>query len=145
MHIWGNKISPASNLRQVMIMNLNNRLHERAQTLNDGKLLAKLSGDDAIVQEMKYQHTYLSDLYNKERSHLKGFEKQSSQSELKPDNFPLVLSELVSYTIEVSLSTDGPAVFHLTDMNKLYQQHLEKLGVNSPTVNSTRLKEKLLT
>ena len=46
------KISPASELSQVMTMHTNNRLHECAHTLNDGKLLAKLSGGDAIAQEL---------------------------------------------------------------------------------------------
>ena len=35
-------------------MNLNRRLHECAQTLNDGNLLAKLGAGDAIAQELKY-------------------------------------------------------------------------------------------
>ena len=43
------KVVPASDLRQVMTMNLNRRLHECAHTLNDGKLLAKLG-----AQELKY-------------------------------------------------------------------------------------------
>ena len=106
--------------------------------------MAKLSGGDAIAQELKYHRAFLTDLCNSERSHLRGLEKQSSQSEPEPDIFPLVLSELVSYIVETSLSSDGPVVFHLADMSKLYQQRLEQLGVNSPTVNSTRLKEKLL-
>lgn len=37
-----------------MIMNLNKRLHESAQTLNDGKFLARLSSENAIVQELKH-------------------------------------------------------------------------------------------
>ena len=125
-------------------MNLNNRLHECAQTLNDGKLLTKLSGGDAIAQELKYHCACLSGLYNRERSHLKPLGKESSESEREQNMLPLVISELVNYIVETSLSSDGPAVFHLTDMSNLYQQRLEQLGVNSPTVNSTGLKEKQL-
>ena len=44
----------SSELRQVMTMNLNNRLNECVQTLNDGKPLARLSGGDAIAQKPKY-------------------------------------------------------------------------------------------
>ena len=52
-------ISPESDLLQVMTMHLNDRLHECAQTLSDGKLLAQLSGADAIAQELKYHHLCL--------------------------------------------------------------------------------------
>ena len=55
-----------SERRQVMTMNLNNRLNECAQTLNDGKLLVRLSGGDAIAQEYKYHFAYLTDLYKRE-------------------------------------------------------------------------------
>ena len=48
------KEAPSSELRQIMTMNLNNRLNECVQTLNDGKLLSRLSGGDAIAQELKY-------------------------------------------------------------------------------------------
>ena len=50
--IFCEKIAPESDLRQVMTMQLNLWLHECAQTINDGKLLAKLSGGDAIAQEL---------------------------------------------------------------------------------------------
>lgn len=56
----------------------------------------------------------------------------------------MALSELVTYNAETSLSSDGPSAFCLTDMCNLYQQRLDQLGVHSPTVNFTILKEKLL-
>ena len=92
VYILCDRIAPASDLRTVMTMHPNNRLHECATTLNDGKLLARLSGGDAIVQELKYHRTSLTDLYNRETSNLKSF----FQSEAEPDVYPLVLSELVS-------------------------------------------------
>ena len=58
------KGTPSSKLRQVMTMNLNNRLDEYAQTLSDGKLFARLSGGDAIAQELKYHFACLTDLYS---------------------------------------------------------------------------------
>ena len=112
-------------------MNLNNRLHECAQTLNDGKLLTKLSGGDAIAQELKYHCACLSGLYNRERSHLKPLGKESSESEREQNMLPLVISELVNYIVESSVSSDGPAVFHLADMSNLCQHRLEQLGVKS--------------
>lgn len=137
-------ISPKSDLRQVMTMHLNDRLHECAQTLNDGKLLAQLSGADAIAQELKYHHLCLIHLYNREKLHLKRLEKESQSETVQPVIFPMALSELVTYIVETSLNSDGPSAFRHTDMCNLYQQPLDQLGVHSLTVNSTRLREKLL-
>ena len=50
-----------------MTMNLDKRLNECVQTLNDEKRMAKLSGGDAIAQELKYHSTCLVGLYNRER------------------------------------------------------------------------------
>lgn len=43
-----------------MTMNLNKRPQECAKALNDGKLLAKLSGGDAIAQDLKYHRVCLT-------------------------------------------------------------------------------------
>ena len=53
-----NTEAPASELRQVMTMQLNQRLNECAKALNDGKLQAAPSGGDAIAQELKYHVTF---------------------------------------------------------------------------------------
>lgn len=58
--------------------------------------------------------------------------------------YPLVLSELMTYIVESNLCSDDPVTFRLADICHLYQQRLEQLGVESPSVNSTRLKDKLL-
>ena len=46
--------------------------------------------------------------------------------------------------VETSLSSEGPAIFPLADISRLYTQRLEKLGIDSPSVNKAMLKEKLL-
>ena len=46
--------------------------------------------------------------------------------------------------METSRSSEGPTVFQLADIVNLYTKCLEQLGVEAPAVNSTRLKEKLL-
>ena len=127
-----------------MTMNLNKRLQECAEALNDGKLLAKLSGGDAIAQELKYHRVCLRALYNRERSHLRNLEKSSSATDLEPDVYPLLLSELVTYIVESSLCSEEPVTFRLADICHLYQQCVAQLGVDSPRVNSIRLKDKLL-
>ena len=116
------KISSASELSQVMTMHTNNRLHECAHTLNDGKLLAKLSGGDAIAQELKYHPACLACLYNREKLHLRRLESLQSET-VQTDLFPQALCELVNYIVDTSHSSDGPTSFRLADMCNLYQQN----------------------
>jgi hypothetical protein len=47
---------------------LDKRLNECARNLNNGKLLAVLSGGDVVAQELKYHYSYLTALYHKERA-----------------------------------------------------------------------------
>lgn len=125
-----------------MTMQLNKRLNDCAKTLNDGRLLKVLSGGDVIAQELKYHSACLATLYNRERAFLRNVEKMK-QSE-NQDVYPLAFSELVTYIVETKSSSEGPAIFRLADMLNLYKQHLEQLGLQTPDVNSTRLKDKLL-
>ena len=64
------KMEPTSELRQAMTMQLNQRLNECARNLNDGKLLALLSGGDVVALELKYHSSCLAALYNRERAHI---------------------------------------------------------------------------
>jgi len=50
-------------LREAMTMNVNKRINECARTLNDGKILAKLSGGDVVALELKYHPACLVALY----------------------------------------------------------------------------------
>jgi hypothetical protein len=54
-----------------MTMQLNDRLNQCAQNLQDEKMLAKLSVGDAVAQELKYHAGCLIALYNRERSAVK--------------------------------------------------------------------------
>ena len=127
-----------------MTMQLDKKLNECAQNLNDGSLLAKLSGGDAIAQELKYHVGCLTDLYNRERTHFRMTKKQERYETLEEDAHPLAFSEQVIHIVETKSSCEGPAVCRLADMFHLYSQRLEQLGVEAPNVNSTRLKETLL-
>ena len=49
-----------------MTMQLNERVNDCARLLNDGRLLAKLSGWDVVAQKLKYHPTCLIGLYNRE-------------------------------------------------------------------------------
>lgn len=125
-------------------MNLNKSVNECARTLNDGKLLARLSGGDVIAQELQYHAACLADLYNRERSYLRATKRQEKEHANEEDAHPQSFSELVTYLVETTRSGEGPSVFRLADLVHLYAQRLEQLGVDAPAVNSTTLKEKLL-
>ena len=67
-----------------MTMQLNQRLNECARNLNDGKLLALLSGGDVVALELKYHSSCLAALYNRERGHtLRQRTKKNFASRLK--------------------------------------------------------------
>jgi len=128
-----------------MTMQLNRKLNECAKTLNDGRLLAKLSAGDAIAQELKYHTTCLTGLYNKERGQMRALERQKrSQGILEQDAYPVAFSELVTYMVETKSNSEGPVVFRLAEIVILYTRRLEQLGIEAPQVNCTRLKEDLL-
>jgi hypothetical protein len=59
------------NVREAMTMQLNDRLNQCAQNLQNGKMLAKLSVGGAVAHELKYHVGCLTALYNRERSALK--------------------------------------------------------------------------
>ena len=86
------KEASSSELRQVMTMNLNKRLNECARNLNDGKLLARLSVGDAIAQELKYHLECLTDLYKRERSHLRATKRHEQECAPEEDTHPQAFS-----------------------------------------------------
>lgn len=75
-----------------MTMKVNKRLNECAKTLNDGKLLAKLSGGDVIAQELKYHPTYLVALYNRQRDFLIRAQEQKKAQENWKEAYPIAFS-----------------------------------------------------
>ena len=131
-------------LREAMTMQVNKRIKECAKTISDKKLLAKLSAD-VIAQELKYHPACLVALYNEERAYLKAKEQEKAQEHWK-EAYPIAFSELVTYISEMKNASDSrdPLIFKLADLTTLYKQRLEQLGVESPNVHSTRLKDQLL-
>ena len=122
-----------------MTMNVHKRVSDCAQTLSDGKLLARFSGGDAIAQEFQYHIACLAGLYNRERSYLWATKRLEQECAPEENAHPQAFSELVTYLVETSRSGEGPAVFLLADIVCLYTER-----VDAPAVNSTRLKQKLL-
>ena len=126
---------PKSDLRQVMTMNLDKRLNDCVQTLNDEKRMGKLSGGDAIAQELPL------DMFGRTVQQSEGSQFQEG---LQQDVYPLAFSELIKYIVETKSSKEGPSLLRLVDMVQLYKRRLEQIGIEKPDVNSTTLKEKLL-
>ena len=140
------KQEPKSKLRKAMAMELDQRLNECARNLNDGKLLARLTGGDILAHELKYHRSCLTALYNRERGHIATIEKESKDQSQEKEINPLVFSELLAYIVETKLRTGGPIVFKLADLVSLYKQRLEQFGIGSSDsdIHSSRLKDKLL-
>ncbi len=118
------KMEPTSELRQAMTMQLNQRLNECAPNLNDGKLLALLSGGDVVALELKYHYSCLTALYHRERAHIAAENKEKLQSSQEKETFPLVFSELLTYVIETEKNSDEPAVFRLAELVSLYRESI---------------------
>ena len=131
-------------MRKASTKDLEKRLREVAETLEDGKLLARLTGGDVIAQQFKYHRTCLTARYNKERSNVNNLAKSQGRTEPEPNVYPRVLSELIAYSVESSLHVEEPVIFCLPDICQLYQQRLEQLSVESPHVNSMGLKDSVL-
>lgn len=91
-----------------------------ALTLSDSKLQAKLSGPDAVAQELKYHlHCYIG-LRNKARS-LKSEERRLENSDSN-SGYPFAFSELLAYLHESRnvAGADQVTVFRLADLTKMY-------------------------
>ena len=96
-----------------MTMKLNKRVNECAKTLNDGRLLVKLSAGDVVAQELKYHGACLADLYNRERAHLRAEELKNAGEMETGKTYPIAFSELVTYIMETKAASDHstPPIF----------------------------------
>ena len=141
------KSDKPSELRHAMTKQLNDKVTECALALSDGKLLAKLSGGDAVALELKYHPVCLASLYNRHRAHLNTINEDESDSN-SPDKdvYPLAFSELVIYITETKNACVGKSTptFKLAELTKMYDERLVQLGVKVPNTHRSRLKEQLL-
>lgn len=110
------KVEPESELRQAMTIQLSERLNECTRNLNDGKLLALLSGGDVVALKLKYRCSCLTTLYNREREYIAQKNKDRLQESQENDFVPLVFSELLTYVIEKSYNSNEPTVFRLAEL-----------------------------
>lgn len=119
---------------------LDRRIREYAHILQDRKLLGKLSEGDMHALDARYHLSCMTSLSNCVRKH----NAEPKKDGLKNKADSLVLAELVSY-IEECRSDETLPVFKLSNLRKLYESRLkEKDPSFSGKVNTTRLKERLM-
>ena len=130
-------------LHNVSTFGLDSRIRQIVLELQDEKLLAKLSSGDMVALEASYHKSCLTALYNKARSESSILypKKNSVESEAHG----IVLAELVSYMEESRSETKGVLVFRLKELANMYTSRLRQLGFAEKSVNSSRLKDRLLT
>ena len=100
----------------------------------------QLSAGDMVAIEAKYHNKCLVSLYN----HVRAVQRADKQYRNTADVISaVVLAELVTY-IEESEEDTAP-VFKLANLNKLYTNRMEQLGVEvDQRVHTTRLKKRTL-
>ena len=130
-----------------MTMKVDKMINEcaTARTLNDGRIIGKLSTCDAVAQEIKYHAARLAVLNNLERAY-KRDQDTKHESLCTKDAYPIAFSELIRYINEVedACVENAPLVFKLADVVTLFQSRVVQLDVGLPDVHATRLKDKLL-
>ena len=130
------------NLHAASTKEVDKKVRECAGLLNDGKLIAKLSGGDLIAIDAKYHSKCLAGLYNRARSYRLQAIKPSVHPLCEPNE--LAFAQLLAY-IEEQLETEEPILLTLSDLVKFYMCKLRELfGKDCGTVNLTHLKERIL-
>ena len=125
-----------------MTKDIGDRIRRCATKLLDEKLLTKVSSADLIVSEAKYHAKCLVALYNAAAR-----SKMSEKSEEKSMEkyYARAFAELLAFIEETLGNTEEHTpVFKLSDLIRLYKDRLVQLKVISPSVHSTRLKDRIL-
>ena len=117
---------------------LNQRVQRCAKILDDTILYAELQQGDMIAQDALYHRKCLLDLYRKANAK----QVEGYYTELERQLHGITFSEIVSF-IEEAFNTSGEAVpsFKLSDLNKMYCETLDSLGLKvEGIIHSTRLR-----
>lgn len=112
-------------------------------SLQDGKLIAKLSAGDLIAIEAKYHTKCLVSLYNRTRTVMKSTSEKDLELHTERTTLDeLAFSELVAY-IDDFIQCEDVVVLKLSDLTAIYQTKLQELKLEA-NINKTRLKEQIL-
>ena len=120
------------------------RVRNCAQVLQDTALLAKLSAGDLVAQEEKYQTKCLVALYNK-AERIENSQSASESSRHESMCHAIALADIVRYIEDAKYDQTVSPVFQMTELISMYSDRLKQLGIDIPTIHSTRLKDKILT
>ena len=131
-----------SNLHQAETLKVDKKVRDCAVLLNDGKLIAKLSVGDMVALEAKYHTSCLVSLYNRARNQRSATLKESNTTTSDLDE--LAFAQVVSY-IDEKLEDEDVTVLKMNELAKLFSSRLEELEVERGRINSSRLKERILT
>ena len=136
---------PGGQLHKASTTDIDTYIRECATKLNDSGLLAKLAMSDMHALDVLYHQKCLMALYNR-------MQQYSNRSGTNPSHDctlsvqAVALAELASYIEESAQNDSMISAFRLSDLVKLYAERLNQLNFSTTgKVNSTRLKERLLT
>ena len=129
-------------LHNVSTLRLDARVRECAYTLQDEKLLAKLSEGDLVALEASYHASCLASLYKKANNARENVQEDVDIQ--RPDG--IVLAELVAFIEEQrTYSEKDLPVFRLAEQATKYTRRMKQLcGDTTQRVNTSRLKERIL-
>ena len=139
--LFCDKPDKPSNLRSASTCEIDRKVRECAVLLNDGKLIAKLSGRDMVAMEANYHAKCLVSPYNRARPLKTGPAKDVEIS--GPNLDELAFAELIAY-IEERLDSEDLALLKMAELTIVFRMKLEDLGAESGSINTTRLKERIL-
>ncbi len=133
--------SPSDPLHEAMTKVIGERVRRCATKILDEKLLTKVSSGDLVASEAKYHAKCLVALYNA-ADRVKTSEQTDNTNEV---HYARAFAELVAF-IEDTLTDreECSPVFKLSGLVQLYRERLVQLGVSSPRVHSTRLKDRII-
>ncbi|XP_065670919.1 uncharacterized protein LOC136089121 [Hydra vulgaris] len=118
------------------------KVYALAIEMQDTNLLNKIANQDFIALEVKYHKDCYRGFLNRARSHERSF--SNDEHNLYRLTYGSVIAELVSYMEEMFIYGTSSPVFKLSDINKLCADRMLSLGVQSESINRTRLKDDLI-
>ena len=107
---------------------IDRKVRECAVLLNDGKLIAKLSGREMVAMEANYHAKCLASLYNRARPLKTGPAKDVEIS--GPNLDEQAFAELIVY-IEERLDPEDLALHKMAELSIVFRTKLENLGAES--------------
>ena len=137
--------SSSDPLHEAMTRVIGERVKRCATKILDKQLLAKVSSGDLVASEAKYHAKCLVALYNAAAGAKTSEQNDNCEGGVAEISYPRAFAELAAF-IEDALAEreEQTPIFKLSDLVTLYTDRLTQLGVSSPCVHSTRLKERIL-